>query len=88
MTVLPNMDAVPTHAADWYSIDWDQAHRVVKRLQVRIAKATLCFRLGPTNPRLSIGLSCVSGKLSCTVLRGGCHSNVMPLPDLKSNYMF
>jgi RNA-directed DNA polymerase len=40
MTVLPNMDAVPTHAADWDSIDWDLAHRVVKRLQVRIAKAT------------------------------------------------
>ena len=39
MTVLPNMDAVPTHAADWDSIDWDQAHRAVKRLQVRIAKA-------------------------------------------------
>jgi hypothetical protein len=41
MTVLPNMDAVPTHAVDWDSIDWDQAHRAVKRLQARIAKATL-----------------------------------------------
>ena len=40
MTVLQNMDAVPTHAADWDSIDWNQVHRVVMRLQVRIAKAT------------------------------------------------
>ena len=50
MTVLPNMDAVPTHAADWDSIDWDQAHRAVKRLQVRIAKATLSVSgWGPQN---------------------------------------
>jgi RNA-directed DNA polymerase len=40
MTVLPNMDAVPTHATNWDSIDWNLAHRVVMRLQVRIAKAT------------------------------------------------
>src|SRR5437868_3650618 len=34
------MDAVPTHGGQWDSIDWNQVHRVVMRLQVRIAKAT------------------------------------------------
>lgn len=40
MTVCKNMDAVPTHGEQWDSIDWNQVHRVVMRLQVRIAKAT------------------------------------------------
>ncbi|MEJ7737156.1 MAG: group II intron reverse transcriptase/maturase [Chitinophagaceae bacterium] len=46
MTVLPNMDAVPTDGAKWNSIDWNHAHRMVMRLQVRIAKATRegCWR--------------------------------------------
>lgn len=46
MTVCKNMDAVPTHGEQWDSIDWNQVHRVVMRLQVRIAKATRdrCWR--------------------------------------------
>lgn len=40
MTVCKNTDAVPTHGVQWDSIDWNQAHHVVMRLQVRIAKAT------------------------------------------------
>lgn len=39
MTVLKNIDAVSTQATDWTSIDWEQAQRAVKKLQVRIAKA-------------------------------------------------
>jgi RNA-directed DNA polymerase len=40
MTVCKNMDAVPTPDEQWDSIDWNHAHHVVMRLQVRIAKAT------------------------------------------------
>ena len=40
MTIQENIDAVSTHVTDWASINWDQHHRVVKKLQVRIAKAT------------------------------------------------
>jgi RNA-directed DNA polymerase len=40
MTVCKNTDAVPTPGEQWDSINWDQAHHVVMRLQVRIAKAT------------------------------------------------
>jgi RNA-directed DNA polymerase len=40
MTVCKNTDAVPTPGEQWDSMNWDQAHHVVMRLQVRIAKAT------------------------------------------------
>jgi RNA-directed DNA polymerase len=31
---------------DWHQIDWDQAHRTVRRLQARIVKATQAGRWG------------------------------------------
>lgn len=40
MTVLKSTDAVSTQHANWNSIDWDKVHAAVKKLQVRIAKAT------------------------------------------------
>ncbi len=49
-------------------VDWKKIHQEVRRLQVRIAKATseAGFRMEP-----SYGLEPCDGKLSRTVLRGG-----------------
>ncbi len=62
----------------WDAIDWQTAERCVRRLQMRIAKATqLRHRVGsPAFERLE---RC-DGKLSRTVLRGGSDRKVTPLP--------
>jgi hypothetical protein len=40
MTTAQAVGAVSSEAAQWYAIDWQAIHRNVRRLQVRIAKAT------------------------------------------------
>ena len=40
MTVMTMTGAASDGEVDWHSIDWPQVHRTVRRLQVRIAKAT------------------------------------------------
>jgi RNA-directed DNA polymerase len=52
----PTTGAVSHQAMGWHDINWQKAHREVRRLQVRIVN----LRLEP-----------YEGKLSCTVLRGG-----------------
>jgi RNA-directed DNA polymerase len=38
--------AVSHNAADWYAINWQKAHTLVRRLQARIGKATQAGRWG------------------------------------------
>ena len=40
MTVITNTGAVSHQCESWYAIDWQTAHKHVRRLQVRIVKAT------------------------------------------------
>ena len=46
MTVMTMTGAASDGEIDWHSIDWAQAHRAVRRLQRRIAKATREGRWG------------------------------------------
>jgi len=46
MTVVQATGAVSHHEVDWHSMDWEQAHRTVRRLQARIVKATQAGRWG------------------------------------------
>ncbi len=36
----PPVGAASQEDSDWHQIDWDQAHRLVRRLQARIVQAT------------------------------------------------
>ena len=72
MTVMTMTGAASDGEIDWHSIDWAQAHRTVRRLQRRIAKATREGRWGkvtPWSPSPAAGTSpkgrlvYVSGKL-------------------------
>ena len=42
----PRAGAASHEPTDWQSIDWHQAHRNVRRLQVRIVKATRGAEMG------------------------------------------
>jgi RNA-directed DNA polymerase len=46
MTVAQPTGAVSHLAVDWQTLDWEQAHRTVRRLQARIVKATQEGRWG------------------------------------------
>lgn len=46
MTVMRMTGAASDGGMDWHSIDWREAHRTVRRLQIRIAKATREGRWG------------------------------------------
>lgn len=46
MTVMTMTGAASDGKVDWHSIDWPQVHRTVRRLQMRIAKATREGRWG------------------------------------------
>ena len=81
MAAQPSVGA-SSASSKWDAIDWRRAEREVRRLQMRIAKATRdCSRL--TGPRLAFErLERCDGKLSCTVLRGVRRSNVSCLPGV------
>ncbi len=49
MTVANTTGAASHEVEDWHAIDWQQAHREVRRLQVRIVKATQAGRWGQVN---------------------------------------
>ena len=49
MTVMTMTGAASGGEIDWHSIDWVQVHRTVRRLQIRIAKATRERRWGKVN---------------------------------------
>ncbi len=73
-------------SANWDAIDWQPIEANVRRLQMRIAKATRdsmvsygrCHRV---RSWAFERLEPCEGKLSCTVLRGGNGRKVIPLPD-------
>jgi RNA-directed DNA polymerase len=46
MTVAQPTGAVSHPAVDWLTLDWEQAHQIVRRLQARIVKATQEGRWG------------------------------------------
>lgn len=47
---------------DWHSIDWDQAHRIVRRLQARIVQATQAGRWGKVRALQRLLTHSFSGK--------------------------
>ncbi len=49
MTVANTTGAASHAAEDWHAIEWQQVHREVRRLQVRIVKATQAGRWGQVN---------------------------------------
>ena len=72
----------------WDAIDWQTAERSVRRLQMRIAKATRAGRnISELRYRVrSLALERLErceGKLSRTVLRGGSDRKVAPLPGTR-----
>ncbi len=81
MTTMQSIGA-PSAQLDFDSLNWQQIEKRVKRLQIRIAKAT---RDVSSIAGLFIGplfrLEPCEGKLSCTVLRRADGSNVIRLSD-------
>jgi hypothetical protein len=54
MAAVATLTGAPTHGAvNWNTINWRQAHRNVRRLQVRIVKA---IKAGPPKSTASVGL--------------------------------
>ena len=73
-TALPSIGA-SSAALTWDAIEWRTAEKQVRRLQMRIAKATNRVR------RLAFErLERCDEKSSCTVLRGGSGREAPPLP--------
>ena len=46
MTAVYTAGAVSHRAVDWHAINWQHVHRIVRRLQARIVKATQAGRWG------------------------------------------
>jgi hypothetical protein len=65
---------------DWHSINWNKAHRNVRRLQARIVKAMKYQSRVRQNGRLQRLERCAL-KVARTVLRGLGGSNAPWLPD-------
>ncbi len=80
MTVAQPTGAVSHHEVDWHTIDWEQVHRTVRRLQARIVKATQELRSRVPHGAFE-RLERYELKGSRTVLRGLGGSNAPRLPD-------
>jgi len=77
--MIPNNgSALETKPVNWKTINWKQVERSVKSFQLRIAKATVYYRVDETTLREPE--PCES-KGSSTVLRGQGRSNPPALPD-------
>jgi hypothetical protein len=89
MTTAFAVGAASHEPRNWQAVDWRAATGNVRRLQVRIAKAVREGRQDTASPnaasreRRSGGLSRVSWKLSCAVLRGADGGNAVRLLDRK-----
>jgi RNA-directed DNA polymerase len=55
--------AAPRDSMDWHAIDWPKAHRIVRRLQARIVKATQEGRWGKVNALQRLLTHSLSGKV-------------------------
>ena len=62
MTTAQAVDAVSSEAKEWYAIDWQTIERNVRRLQVRIAKATKEGRWGKVRALQRLLTHSYSGK--------------------------
>ena len=63
MTTVQAVGAVSREAAEWYAIDWPTIHRNVRRLQVRIVKATKERRWGRVQALQRLLTHSYSGKV-------------------------
>ena len=63
MTTARAVGAVSREAAEWYAIDWPTMHRNVRRLQVRIVKATKERRWGRVRALQRLLTHSYSGKV-------------------------
>ena len=64
MTTAQTVGAVSSEAAEWFAIDWQTAHRSVRRLQVRIVKAVKESRWGKVRALQRLLTHSYSGKVS------------------------
>src|SRR5205809_192467 len=62
MTAANPAGAVSHAAVDWHQIDWEQVHHTVRRLQVRIVKATQAGRWGKVKALQRLLTRSFSGK--------------------------
>jgi RNA-directed DNA polymerase len=62
MTAANPTGAVSHAAVDWHQIDWEQVHHTVRRLQVRIVKATQAGRWGKVKALQRLLTRSFSGK--------------------------
>ena len=99
-TAVPLIGA-PSAALTWDAIDWRTAEKQVRRLQMRIAKATPggapgqgeSLAVAPHGQRNRVRRLALErlerrvGKLSRTILRGGSGHEVSPLPGSSSSYL-
>jgi RNA-directed DNA polymerase len=63
MTTATAVGAVSSEAAEWYAINWPTIHRNVRRLQVRIVKATKAGRWGKVKALQRVLTCSYSGKV-------------------------
>ena len=63
MTTAKTVGAVSSEVAEWYVIDWQAIHHNVRRLQVRIAKATKVGRWGKVRALQRLLTNSYSGKV-------------------------
>jgi RNA-directed DNA polymerase len=63
MTTVRTVGAVSREAAEWYAIDWQTTNRNVRRLQVRIVKATKESRWGKVRALQRLLTHSFSGKV-------------------------
>ena len=63
MTTAKTVGAVSSEVAEWYAIDWQAIHHNVRRLQVRIAKATKVGRWGKVRALQRLLTNSYSGKV-------------------------
>ena len=81
MTTENSVGAASDTKVNRPTIDWRQVHRNVRRLQMRIVKATQnCGEAASQEGRWK-GLSGIWRKVIRAVLRGGGDSNAASLPD-------
>ena len=62
MTAVASAGAASHHEVDWHQINWESAHRTVRRLQARIVKATQEGRWGKVKALQRLLSHSLSGK--------------------------
>ena len=86
MTAVTQAGALSHNALNWYALDRLAAHRIVRRLQAHIVKATPQWCNRVSFARRYQGLEPDAGELSCPVLRGLGGSNPARLPGMRTPF--